>query len=406
MLFIGKGGVGKTTVACASALAYARAGERVLIASIDQAHSLGDVFGIRIVHDAGTVTGIQSVTDRVDAIEIDSLALLEDRFRDLVSSFPMGTGHNHDVGLGELDPAELTGLPGAQELLALAEINDYVHENTWDTIVVDCGPSADLLRTLAAPDMLLGYLNRLWPQTKRVGALLGGDPRMMVLAAVVERISGGVASIGAMLADRRRTSAYLVTGAERVAVAEAARTRSGASLLGLRLSAVIVNKVLPPLGDVVGKRRRLVRPRAEEPAAQWYHDRRAEQLAVVAELRTAMSDIRTVLVHHAGREPVGVDAVGALTSIAELDRPDPTLPAQPYAAAVATDTNGYALRMPMPLVDPATLRLGRAGDDLIVGVDGVRRRVSLTPDLRRMTVAGAELDGHDLIVRFCPETEE
>ena len=135
-----------------------------------------------------------------------------------------------------------------QELLALNEIEEFVNENTWHTIIVDCGPSADLLRTLSAPEMLLGYLERVWPRHERVAAIGRTDPRMAVAAATVERIVAGVEAVKALLGDWDRTSACLITAPERVALAEAARSRSAAALLGLRLAAVVVNKVLPQVG--------------------------------------------------------------------------------------------------------------------------------------------------------------
>lgn len=402
-LFIGKGGVGKTTVACATALAHAAAGERVLLASIDQAHSLADALGVTIAHDPGTVAGIESVTDRVDVIEIDSLALLEDRFQGLTATLVAGAGHEHGFALDALDPAELTGLPGAQELLALNEVEVLANENTWHTIVVDCGPSADLLRTLSAPEMLLGYLERLWPRYERVAAIGRSDPRVAVVAATVERIVADVEAVKALLGDRGRTTACLVTAPERVALAEAARTRSAAALLGLRLAAVVVNKALPQLGkDDAG--------RDADPAARWYRDRRREQLDVVADLDTQLAGMPVVVVGHTGPEPVGLARLGELTSaVAQLCDAEASGEQEPPSTVRLESGSGvdsvYLLRMHLPLVDPTTLRLGRAADDLIVGVDGVRGRVRLASVLRRCVVDGAELAGQDLLVRFRPNPE-
>ncbi len=247
---MGKGGVGKTTLACATAVAHVRSGQHVLLASLDQAHSLGDALGFRFPHDPGAVPGVATVAPGLDVIEIDSLALLEDRFREVVRMLS-GAGHNHGVDLASLDPAELTGLPGVQEILALLEISQFVEDEEWDVIVVDCPPSADMLRIITAPDTLLGYLERVWPAHARTLSAIGTDLRRAVLATTVERIVGAVAGVRDLLADRKRTGARLVTGPERVAVAESTRVRSAAALLGLRLDAVLVNKVLPPLPDPV-----------------------------------------------------------------------------------------------------------------------------------------------------------
>ncbi|MFD6256266.1 ArsA family ATPase [Nocardia sp. NPDC060256] len=410
-LFIGKGGVGKTTLACATAMSYARSGSRVLVASLDQAHSLGDALGFRFPHDPGTVTGIANVLPGLDVIEVDSLALLEDRFRDVVRVLSPGSGHEHGIDLAALDPAELTGLPGVQELLMLVEITQFANEDDWDVIVVDCPPSADMLRIITAPDTLLGYLERIWPPHARAMSTVGTDLRQAILAATVERIVKAVTEVRDLLADHQRTGARLITVAERVTLAESERVRSAATLLGLRLDAVVVNKVLPPTSPLD----------TEHPAVHWYLNRRGEQLAAIAELARSMPGIPLLIAQHTGPEPIGLTSLAALSYAVDSDRntggTGPMLsdsPAEVDASSgepVVRCESGtglraiYTLRMPLPVVDAATLRLGRVEDDLIVGADGVRRRVRLAPVLRRCTVDGAELDGGHLVVRFRPDPE-
>ncbi|WP_281197108.1 ArsA family ATPase [Nocardia altamirensis] len=408
---MGKGGVGKTTLACATAVAYARSGQRVLVASLDQAHSLGDALGFRFPRDPGTVTGIVRVQPGLDVIEVDSLALLEDRFRDVVRMLSSAAGHDHGVDLSALDPAELTGLPGVQELLMLVEITGFANENDWDVVIIDCPPSADMLRIITAPDTLLGYLERIWPPHARAMSTVGTDLRRAVLAVTVERIVKAVSEVRDLLADHRRTGARLITVAERVTLAESERVRSAAALLGLRLDAVVVNKVLPPTAP----------PESDHPAVHWYLNRRAEQLAAIAELQHSMPGIPVLIAEHTGPEPIGLNSLTTLSYAVDSSRNsnDPAFmlsdsPAEVDASSgepVVRYESGtglraiYTLRMHLPVVDAATLRLGRVEDDLIVGADGVRRRVRLAPVLQRCTVDGAELDGGQLVVRFRPDPD-
>ncbi|HEY5856886.1 MAG TPA: ArsA-related P-loop ATPase [Aldersonia sp.] len=398
-LFVGKGGVGKSTLACAAALAHVRAGSRVLLASIDQAHSLGDVLGVPIAHEPGSTAAILRVRDRLDVVEIDSLALLEDRFAAMSAMLRYGGTHSHGIDPAALDPAEITGMPGAQELLALGDIVDAAESDDWDVVVVDCGATADLLRTIAAPATLLGYLERIWPQHERMTAAVGPDVRLAVVVATVERFVATVTAIRDLIADRRRTGARLVTVAERVALAEAARTRSAMSLLGVRLDSVVVNKVLPAL-DEPGTD-------PDHLAAVWYRDRRLEQLDVIAELEQILGEsVPVIVAKHTGPEPVGLTSLGALSDAvgAQICRPGPEIAPSTVRLESGTGVDSvYALRMHLPLVDPASLSLGRADDDLIVGADGHRRRVRLASVLRRCTVDSAELDGAHLVVRFRPD---
>ncbi|MBW0270991.1 argininosuccinate lyase [Nocardia sp. MH4] len=341
------------------------------------------------------------VAPGLEVIEIDSLALLEDRFRDVVRMLAKGGGHDHGVDLTAIDPAELTGLPGVQELLMLVEIAQYTEEDDWDVIVVDCPPSADMLRLVTAPDTLLTYLERLWPRHERTMSAIGPDLRKAVLAATVERIVAAVTGVRDLLADRTRTSARLITGPEQVAVAESRRVRSAAALLGLRLDAVVVNKVLPQ-----------VPPPGENahPAVHWYLNRRAEQLEVVARLHEQITDVPILIAQHAGAEPAGLSSLSAF-SYAVDTLPGPHAQSARSGEPMVRWESGsgvdsvYAMRMRLPVVDPGTLRLGRVEDDLIVGADGVRTRVRLAPVLQRCTVAGAELDDGHLVVRFRPDPQ-
>lgn len=405
--------MGKTTLACATAMSYARADQRVLIASLDQAHSLGDALGFRFPHEPGTVAGVTSLLPGLEVIEVDSLALLEDRFTEMTRLLARDPGHEHGIDPTALDPAELTGLPGVQELLMLVELTQFAHEDHWDVIVVDCPPSADLLRIVTAPDTLLGYLERVWPTHERVMSAISTDLRRAVLAATTERITNSVTEVRDLIADRDRTSARLITVAERVAVAETARMRSAAALLGLRLDAVVVNKVLAPVSAQPHER--------EHPAVAWYLERRDEQLDVIAGLQRTLGALPVLVAGHTGPEPVGVGSLAALSCVladgaAEVDT-EPTVDNNPAGDAgdsgepmVRWESGSglqsvYAMQMHLPVADPATLRLGRVEDDLIVGADGVRRRLRLAPVLRRCTVSTAELDDGYLVVRFRPDPQ-
>lgn len=415
----------------------ARDGRRVLLASLDQAHSLGDALGFRFAHDAGAVPGITRVVPGLEVIELDSLALLEDRFRTVSDLLRADTGHEHGIDLAALDPAELTGLPGVQELLMLVEVAQYAADDEWDVIVLDCPPTADMLRIVTAPETVLGYLDRVWPPHRRMMSAAGADLRRAVLAATVQRIVAAVTEVRDLLADRDRTAARLIALPERVAVAESARVRSATALLGLRLEAVVVNKVLPPV-PAPG-------PEPQHPAVHWYLHRYAEQLDVIEGLRRSMPEVPVLVAGHTGAEPVGIGPLAALSCVAAAPAPGYGKPPErgdatrsirheagpgragihdgtgpDHAPGVGTTAAGpavrlesgsglqsvYALRIPLPVADPATLRLGRVDDDLIVGADGVRRRLRLAPVLRRCTVSAAELDDGYLVVRFRPDPQE
>ena len=403
LLFLGKGGAGKTTLAAASGLRLAQAGERVLIASVDQAHSLADAFAGDA--EAEDSSGVRSIAPGLDIVEIDTLALLEARYRGLGSLMAVASaGHEHGVSFGAIEPEELLGLPGVEELLGMHEIVRLADENRWDTVIVDLPASADALRTLQLPDTVAAYVERIWPLHARMVSGTGSDVRLTLVVAMIERILAQVGSVRSLITDSARTGATVVVTAEQLSIVDAERTLSAAALLGIRIDRVLVNRILPKLtASSIG----LV---GAHPAVFWFERWRAAQLDAVAELRRRVGTVPIVEVEHAPGEPVGL---GPLQDVADRLEPDslerraPGWGEQP--SVVLESGTGlesvYAMRMLLPVADSTTLGLGRVEDDLIVSADGRRRRITLASVLRRCIADSAELDGPFLVVRFRPNPD-
>ncbi|HET8992494.1 MAG TPA: ArsA-related P-loop ATPase [Rhodococcus sp. (in: high G+C Gram-positive bacteria)] len=388
-MFLGKGGAGKTTLAAATALTDARTDGSVLLVSIDQAHSLADVLAV----DAGS--GLTSVTDGLDILEIDSLGLLEQRYATLHRLASFTGGHEH---AGQFDlpaPEELIGLPAAQELLALTEVARLAADGRWRTVIVDAPASADAFRLIASPRTFADYMDRIWPQHSRIAAATGSDPRLMLVVALYDRILGGLGALRDLLDDRTRTGATLVTTPDRAGFAELRRLRSWTAMATLRLDAVIVNGLVPDLGD-------------DGPAAEWVAAVRAAQSAVVDEIRALVTETPVVVYERRSDEPIGLRALGEMTQHHRHDRDPSRLGSDVEPVRIGHDTGTgvdavYTMRMHLPVADPSSLTLGRVADDLVVGADGIRRRLRLASGLRRCTVSEAEFDGTDLLLRFVPD---
>lgn len=386
----------------------ARAGLRVLLVSTDQAHSIGDVLGAavtptgrreptRVLADLETGAAGDS-GGFLDALALDTLALLEGRWRDvagLVSTrFP-------ESDLGSLAPEELSALPGIQEVLGLHEVGELAASGQWDRVVVDCASTADAMRMLTLPATFGLYLERAWPRHRRLSGALD-DPATTALVVLLERIGAATDRLSAMLTDGSRVSAHLVMTAERVVAAEAVRTLGSLALMGVRVDELIVNQLL--VQDDSYEYRNL----PEHPAFDWYAERISEQQAVLDELDTAVGDVQLVLVPHLAGEPIGAKALSELLDSAR--RRDGAPPPGPLRPIVDRESGSgleaiYRLRLELPQVDPAALTLGRVDDDLIIGAGGLRRRVRLASVLRRCIVVDAQLRGSELTVRFRPNPE-
>ena len=404
-LFVGKGGVGKSTLATATAVRDARAGMRVLLVSTDQAHSIGDVLGTPINPtgrreptrvfadlDSGEDTG-----GFLDALALDTLALLETHWRDIAG---MLAGRFPESDLGTVAPEELSALPGIQEVLGLHEVGELASSGTWDHVVVDCASTADALRMLTLPATFGLYLERAWPRHRRLSGT--EDARSAAVVGLVERIGAGTERLSALLTDGSVLSAHLVMTAERVVAAEAARTLGALALMGVRIDELIVNQIL--VQDDSYEYRNL----PDHPAFDWYSERISEQQAVLDDLDTTIGDVQLVLVPHLPGEPIGAKALGELLDAAR--RRDGSPPPAPLRPIVDRESGSgleavYRMRLELPQVDSAALTLGRVDDDLIIGAGGMRRRVRLASVLRRCTVMDAQLRGSELTVRFRPNPE-
>ncbi|CAA0131343.1 Arsenical pump-driving ATPase [Mycolicibacterium vanbaalenii] len=397
--------MGKSTLATATAVRAARAGMRVLIVSTDQAHSTGDVLGTTIIPTGrreptrvlAELDTAESGGGSLDALALDTLALLAARWREIAGllseRFP-------DSDVGDIAPEELSAFPGVQEVLGLHEVGELADSGQWDLVVVDCASTADAMRMLTLPATFALYLERAWPRHRRLSG--ADDARTAAVVGLLERISVGTEQLGTMLTDSARVSAHLVMTAERVVAAEAVRTLGSLALMGVQVAELIVNQLL--VEDDSFEYHNL----PEHPAFDWYAERISEQRVVLGELDRVIGDVALVLVPHLAGEPIGAKALGELLDCAR--RRDGAPPPGPLRPIVDRESGSgldavYRLRLQLPQVDSSALSLGRVGDDLIIGVGGMRRRVRLASVLRRCIVTDAALRGTELTVRFRPNPE-
>ncbi len=395
-------------MACATAVAAAAAGQRVLVVSTDQAHSLGDVLGVpvpasgegevvRVLTDLETGAG-DAGGGLLDALAVDTLALLERRWLEVVGALRQ---YFPDSDVDTIAPQELSALPGVQEVLGLHAVGELAASGRWDRIVVDCASTADAMRMLTLPAAIGLYVERAWPRHRRLSGF-ADDARSAPLVELLERISASAEELAGLLTDGQCVGAHLVLTPERVVAAEAVRTLGALSLMGVRIEELIVNQVL--IEDESYEYRDL----PAHPAFDWYAERIAEQRAVLDELEATIGDVAMVLTAHLSGEPIGPKALGALLDGARRRGGAP--PPGPLRPIVELESGSglgsiYRLRLTLPQLDPGALTLGRVDDDLIISVGGLRRRIRLASVLRRCTVVNANVRRGELTVRFRPDPE-
>lgn len=385
ILFTGKGGVGKTSAAAATALAASRRGLKTLIMSTDPAHSLADSF------DAPLGSDPTFISNGLWGQQIDAQARLEENWREIqryAVEFLQWTG------MKDVEAEELSVIPGLDELFSLADVKRLHDSGEYDLLVVDCAPTAETLRLLSLPEILSWYIERIFPVerkiVKAVRPVLRRIPNLPPIASddvfeAVERFYGRLDGVREILTDPEVTSIRLVVNAEKMVIAEARRTFTYLCLFGYRVDAVVVNRLIP---DEVG-----------DPYFQRWKQLQSEHLATIDE---SFSPIPILKARLFDREMVGAELLDLLAcEIYGATDPADVLFSE-EAIKVTREQGGTALRIRLPFTGKHEVELSHAGDELFVKVGSFKRNVSLPQTLRRATVRSATFEDDWLKVTFDP----
>lgn len=384
ILTAGKGGVGKSTVAAATAVAAAERGHRVLAMSIDSAHNLADLFGTPL---ASTPT---PVAERLWALEVDLNHELRAHWSAVTDFFRSMTAN--DPRVSSLVAEECAVLPGMEEIFGLMRLQDEVETGRFDLVVLDAPPTGDMLKFLRLPDVLRwfmekyhplerGMLQRLRPVAEVMNVPLPTDESM----AEMEQWYARVREASATLTDTRRVSVRLVMTPERVGLAETRRALTWTCLMGLNVDAVVINRVLP---DGV-----------YPPMLEGWKLRQDEVLQDAADDFAALPVLR---VEQQAHEVLGPEALREFGRALFGERDPAGLWSAEPPVTWTEDTAGAEMRLRLPFLKKDTFRLLTGGDGLVLTVGTQRRIIPLPPSIRRRALRGAKYEDGWLKVRFGP----
>ena len=380
ILYTGKGGVGKTSVAAATALRLAAGGHRTLIVSTDPAHSLGDVLGAELAPEP------RPVADNLHAQQVVAQAEMERHWtavQDWLGELLVRRG------MDRISAEELTVPPGLDELFSLLEIRRHHEEGDFDAIVVDCAPTGETLRLLSFPDVARWWLEKAFPQQSRMVAAARPFARALPderVLAEVGRLLQNLIAMNEVLRDHERVSVRLVLTPEKLVIDEARRTFTYLSLYGFLTDAVVANRVLP--AEVDG----------------YFGAWRERQAARMEEVATSFAPVPVLQAPFFAEEVVGS---------AMLERLGAELFAEADPAAVLHDritqeltvgADGAELRIDLPFARKGEIAVSKVGLDLVVRVGGHKRTLALPPALGDYRPTGATFEDGALRVTFDRET--
>jgi arsenite-transporting ATPase len=382
LLFTGKGGVGKTTVAAATAVRAARAGQRTLVMSTDPAHSLADSFDVEIGSHA------TPLAENLWAEQIDAQGRLESNWREIQDYFIQLMNW---AGVDSIQAEELSVIPGLDEIFSLIDVKTHVEGGRYDLLVVDCAPTAETLRLLSLPEVMNWYIERIFPVQRRV--VRGVRPivsRMTSLPiagdrffAAVERLHRNLDAVHRILTDERSSTVRLVVNPEKMVIAEARRTYTYLGLFGYRVDAVVVNRIIPE--DVT------------DPYFGKWKDIQSEHLRTVHE---SFEPVPILTARLFDREMVGLSLLDDMGREVYGDRPVTEVLYRDDPIRVRRRGGGYVMLMRLPFVSREDMDIHRRGEELYVRVGTYKRNLVLPQTLQRLEVRGANFVGEHLEIAF------
>jgi arsenite/tail-anchored protein-transporting ATPase len=385
LLFTGKGGVGKTTVAAATAVRAAAAGSRTLVMSTDPAHSLADSFDIPLTSRA------QELAPNLWAEQIDAQERLESNWRD-IQEFVVA--FLNWAGVDAIEAEELSVIPGLDEIFSLTDVKHHVDSGRYDLLVVDCAPTAETLRLLSLPEAMNWYIERIFPVERRVvktiRPLLTKLTSMPIaddrIFAAIERLHRNLDGVRQLLTNDRMSSVRLVVNPEKMVIAEAKRTYTYLSLFGYRVDAVVVNRIIP---DEV-----------EDPYFGKWKDIQAEHLQTVKE---SFQPVPILTARLFDREMVGLDLLAEMGEEVYGERDATDILHRDEPLRVRKRGTSYMLSLRLPFTEKAEIEVFRKADELFVRVGSYKRNLVLPQTLQRLEVKEASFVEDRLEIRFARE---
>jgi arsenite-transporting ATPase len=381
ILYTGKGGVGKTSVAASTARACAKAGLRTLVISTDPAHSLSESLETELGAEP------REVDDALWGQEVNAQDELERHWsgvQDWLGELFI------ERGVDRISAEELTVPPGMDELFSLLRLQAHHQSGEWEAIVVDCAPTGETLRLLSFPDVARWWIEKVFPMERQLLAAARPLARSLLdiplpsqaVFADIQRLSENLIAMNEILRDTSRSTIRLVMNPDKMVIGEAMRTFTYLNLYGYLTDAVVVNRIFPAgVGDYFAGWRRL----------------QEEHLELV---QSAFAPIPVLRAPYFDQEVVGGAMLDRLALELFSDHPAQAVLHAGLTQQLDVSDTGARLRLELPFARKGDISLKKIGLELVIGVDGQRRTIILPPALAAFHPSEATFENGALEVRF------
>lgn len=379
ILYLGKGGVGKTTVSAATATAIARSGQRVLIMSTDVAHSLADALGVELSPKP------VEVEKNLFAMEVNVLEEIRANWTELYSYFSsilMSDGANEVVA------EELAIVPGMEEMISLRYIWKAAKSGNYDAVVVDAAPTGETMRLLGMPESYGWYSEKIggW-HSKAIGfaaPLLNRFMPKKNIFKLMPEVNEHMKELHGMLQDTSITTFRVVVNPENMVIKEALRVQTYLNLFGYKLDAVVVNKILP-----------------QSSSDDYLSSLIALQQKYLKVIDDCFYPIPIFKASQVAREVIKTEQLFALSQeIFNGHVPSEVLYKDDKTQTLEKVDGKYVLRLHMPNVEITKLNVNIKGDELLVDINNFRKSIVLPNILVGRKTEGADFEEGHLNITF------
>ncbi len=380
ILFTGKGGVGKTSVAAATALRSAELGHRTVIISADAAHSLSDSFEVNL----GTEP--QLIAPNLWGQEPELTKTMEVQWKTIRRYIAALLAWR---GMDEMTAEEIAVLPGMEELANLLYVVHY--EGQYDVIIMDCAPTGETLRLLSFPEVLRWWMTRMFPIGRRVAIMAHPLAKALMnmplpdseVFDAVEDLYDELEKIHTLLADVEKTSVRLVVNPEKMVIKEAQRTFTYLNLYGYATDLVICNRLIPG------------RVKAHYFQAWKDTQKRYHQLVEEGFAPLPIADVPLMK-----QEIVGIPMLRGMAKALYKGNDPTSIFFRGRVQEISKENKHYVLTLLLPFTTKEEVSLMQNGDELTIQVANFRRNVILPHPLIGLAVSGAKLEEGKLKVKF------
>ncbi|GIM30008.1 arsenic-transporting ATPase [Clostridium polyendosporum] len=388
ILYTGKGGVGKTSIAAATAVKSANQGMKTLVVSTDPAHSLGDSLDMKLSNEP------MEIKENLWAQEIDAIHEVEEGWgkvqKYLTQLFTSKT-------VKDITTQELTVFPGMEDLLSLLRILKYYKEGKFDIIIIDCAPTGETLALLSFPEMLRWWMEKLFPIKKKAIKIAGPIAESilkipMPSGQVLDEIDNMYYQLDEMkkiFSDRSTTSIRIVVNPEKMVIKEAQRSFTYLNIYDFNVDALIVNRMIP-----------------EDVTDNYFKVWKDIQKKYKADIIESFTPIPIYYVPLFENEVVGMSMLNRMAKEIFKDENPAEIKYNGRAQKVYKDGEDYILAIEIPFVDKKDLSLNQKGDELIIKAGSIKRNITLPRTLLDFSIKRAKFEEEVLKIWFGSDKNE